>query len=121
MKIRILIMLLALGLSGCEGILGLDEYDVELDTAPVEDGDYWVDGYCPDDDSIPASADCGGVTDEGCCTADGSVIYCQSGSLYCISCGDHSGVCSWNVDGYYDCSPSGQDSDPGGAPMFCEE
>ena len=83
--------------------------DTDTDTDTDADGDYWVDGYCGDFGSdVPASSDCQDISDVGCCDADGNVVWCESGALWCIPCADSNPECGWKADaGYYDCGTDG--------------
>jgi len=114
----------ALLLAGCEKMFELDKYEVEIDTSEPGTIDYWVDGYCPGVEGgspVPASDDCGNITDVGCCDGRGNLVYCAQGRLYCNACAaDYDAACSWNVS-YYDCTPTDQGPDPGGAPRACAD
>ncbi len=62
---------------------------------------------------------CGGITYDGCCDGDDSLVYCDNGDLVVNSC--QGSGCGWAADkDWYDCGLSGED--PSGAkPYDCGE
>ena len=74
-------------------------------TAPQPD--YWNSGLCNGVTS-PSADDCMSVTNEGECDAEGQVIYCNEGVLYCIDCPANGYTCEYeDANGWYDCVPPG--------------
>ncbi|OQC42540.1 MAG: hypothetical protein BWX66_00459 [Deltaproteobacteria bacterium ADurb.Bin058] len=61
--------------------------------------------------NAPSSDDCGLVKRQGCCDAHNRVIWCESGSLYCVDCAKpgSEGDCGWKDTLFgYDCGGVGQ-------------
>jgi len=74
----------------------------------------------------PSGPSCNGVGTAGCCDADGRVVWCQEGRLYCHDCRrnpEGERACGWRAAGGsagYDCGGTG--SDPTGIfPRECRE
>jgi hypothetical protein len=97
--------------------------DTDVDTEPQ--GDYWEDGYCGDyesDPPIPASHDCNGLGNEGCCADDGKILYCDNDLLWCLDCTTQPDPhCGWMADWeYYWCVGEETGEDPWGTfPIDC--
>ncbi len=69
----------------------------------------------------PASDNCGGVTYEGCCTAQGTVRWCDQGQLYTSDCAAQDTTCGWASDtsgGAYYCANEASPG-PASAPYLC--
>jgi len=61
--------------------------------AGVAYADYPDDCNGPQD---PSAADCGDVSDVGCCDPLGRVVYCLDGALMCIDCAGLNPECGWS-------------------------
>jgi agmatine/peptidylarginine deiminase len=69
-------------------------------------------GICTDDP-------CGGITYDGCCDGDDSLVYCDGGDLVVMGC--QGGGCGWTADkSWYDCGGNGEDPS-GEKPRSCGE
>ena len=64
-------------------------------------------------------AACDGLTFEGCCTADGTVRWCEGGQVQTADCAAEGGTCGWvDGSGYYYCT-SEPISGPPSHPYLC--
>jgi hypothetical protein len=72
-------------------------------------------------DGLCVAAECGDVTEPGCCTADGTLKYCENGALMTLACASNGTKCGWDApNGYYDCAVDQSAGDPSGAsPYLC--
>ncbi|HOI08982.1 MAG TPA: hypothetical protein PK313_00765 [Myxococcota bacterium] len=62
----------------------------------------------------PSGPDCGAIRRQGCCDADGRVVWCERGALYCADCAlpGAGGACGWkDLPAFtgYDCGGDGVD------------
>ncbi len=83
-------------------------------------------GTCAPGTTCDADGQCGGVPcgdvpEEGCCTADGTVRFCDAGGLATLECGATGSLCGWDgPNAYYDCKAPSASPDPAGAfPYLC--
>jgi hypothetical protein len=112
--IKILILPLLGFIISCNQILGLNDYEKDVDTEPVGTIDYWVDGYCPGT-QLEASDDCSGISEIGCCDEKGALLYCSDDKLYCVGCMKNptASYCSWeSISNYYTCTTEDNGEDP---------
>lgn len=74
-------------------------------------------GQC---DAPPAQYDCSNVTYEGCCTASGTLVWCESDAIQTIDCTENPS-CGWAVaNNFFNCGVDGELPDPSGAnPYLC--
>ena len=80
----------ACGPDGCGGVCGACE----------------AGSSCNDVGQCIAADGCEGLTYEGCCQADNTVLWCENNAKQALQCGE--GGCGWNdAGGYYDCNQSG--------------
>jgi uncharacterized protein YceK len=128
-KSLIFLVFMVVIISGCEKVLGIDEYtEGEIDTVNYniirDDGNYWEDEYCPlADDGSPVlvSNECRGITSKGCCDTSGRVLYCELNRLYCIPCKAAEYSCSWSPESHsYYCTLDDNGQDPGGSTRACQ-
>lgn len=73
-----------------------------------------ADGQC---DVVP----CGDVPEEGCCTADGTLRFCEAGGLMTLECAAGGTLCGWDgPNAFYDCAaPSASPEPTGAVPYLC--
>jgi agmatine/peptidylarginine deiminase len=73
----------------------------------------------------PSAAGCDVVaTDQGCCSVEGWVIWCQDGNTYCIPCSQAEDPayqqCGWSAQAsYYDCGTNSNPDPTGTFPLEC--
>ena len=104
--------------STCEADCGACAGETHCTDGVDDDGDGFTDcaDFDCDDDLACGSVACGGVTFEGCCTADATLVWCDGGQLQSGSCG--SAGCGWTPVVGYDCGYDG--ADPSGQfPYLC--
>jgi hypothetical protein len=72
-------------------------------------------------DFLCVESECGAITEEGCCTPDGILKYCEDGEVVTLDCSDGGDWCGWNPDQeYYDCSTDGTADPDKKFPYSCE-
>lgn len=104
------------GADGCSGSCG---------TCPM--GDMCVDGVCVPQAGLEECKGtgeasypyCAGIDYTGCCDAQGRVLWCEGGSLYCLDC-SNSPSCGWEAEAqYYNCGTTGGGDPSGQHPKNC--
>lgn len=94
------------GPDGCGGLCGMCKEEEYCD----------VDGKCH-------KSDCNGVSYEGCCTPDQTLLYCEGNKLFMLSCDEMDAeFCGWNEEmQFYDCMTDGYEDPSGKHPYSCEK
>ena len=69
-------------------------------------------GQC---DEPEAQFNCNNVTYEGCCTAVGTLVWCEEDAITTIDCTENP-YCGWgDADGFFNCGQTAELPDPSGA------